>query len=290
MSVGIQTHALHYGTNVFEGIRAYWNADAGELLVFRPEEHYRRLHTSARFYGMKLPYTVDDLCVITTDLLARNGVREDAYIRPLLFKSSEGIGLWRSDLEDSFVIFNVPMGKYIADGGIRCCISSWRRLDGNAAPVRAKIGGVYAAMALARRDAMVGGFDEAITLTANGTVAEGSAENIFLVSDGKLVTPGRGEDMLAGITRASIIELASAELGLEVVERTVNRSDLYSADELFLCGTAAEVTPVFEVDGYAVGGGQIGAVTTAVRDLYLDVVHGKQERYLHWCRPVYASR
>jgi branched-chain amino acid aminotransferase len=289
MTVGIGTHALHYGTNVFEGIRAYWNADASDLFVFRPREHYARLHVSAGFFGMRLPHTVDDLCAITAELLVRNGVQEDTYIRPLLFKSSDGIGVWRSGLEDSFVIFSVPMDKYIADGGIRCCVSSWRRPDGNTAPARAKVGGIYAAMALARRDAMANGFDEAITLTANGSVAEGTAENIFLVIDGRLVTPGCGGDLLAGITRASVIELAISELGLEVVERSVNRSELYCADELFLCGTAAEVTPVLEIDGWVVGDGQIGSMTKAIRDLYSDVVHGKSERYLGWCRPVYAG-
>ena len=217
--------------------------------MFRAAEHFARLHSSAGLFGMNLPHTMDELCDITADLLARNGARENAYIRPVLFKSSPGIGLWREGLQDSFVIYQVPMGDYHEASGIRCCVSSWRRADGNAAPARAKVGGIYAAMALARNEAMSLGFDEAITLTANGRVAEGTAENIFLAFDGQVVTPGLGEDLLGGITRASIIELLRKELGLEVVERSVNRSELYFANEVFMCGTAAEVTPVLEIDG-----------------------------------------
>jgi len=289
IKVGIQSHALHYGTNVFEGIRAYWNAEAAELYLFRADTHYARLHHSAGFYGMDLPYSVAELCEVTARLLARDGVREDVYIRPILYKKNEGIGLWRAGLEDSFVIFHVPMGKYITDGGIRCCVSPWRRPDGNVAPVRAKGGGFYAAMALARYEAMANGFDEALTLTANGYVAEGTAENIFLVQDGRGVTPAAGEDLLAGITRASVIELLTSELGMQVVERTVNRSELYVSDEVFLCGTAAEVTPVVEVDHRAVGCGATGPVTSAIAELYSDVVHGKQDKYIGWCLPVYGE-
>ena len=175
MTVGIAAHALHYGTSVFEGLRAYWNADAEELYLFRGMEHYARLHASARMYGMTLPYSVEDLCRISADLLVHNEVREDVYIRPLLYVSTQGIGLWRSGLEESFAMFHVPMGNlYDDDGGIRCCVSLWRRPEGNSAPARAKIGGVYAAMALARYEAMSLGFDEALTLTADGKVAEGT--------------------------------------------------------------------------------------------------------------------
>lgn len=286
VTVGIGTHALHYGTNVFEGIRAYWNHEEEKLFLFRAENHYSRLLSSARFYGMELPYSIEDLCAVTTELLRRNGVHEDAYVRPILFKSGEGIGLWRADLPESFVVFHVPMGKYIGDGGIRCCVSSWRRPHGNSAPTRAKIGGVYASMALARRDAMTAGFDEAITLTLDGRVAEGSAENIFLVIDGRLVTPSLGSDVLAGITRASVIELAGAQLGMQVTERDVNLSELFFADEVFLCGTAAEVTPVVEIDRRPVGEGVAGSITSALAALYGATVRGTVEQYGHWCREV----
>jgi branched-chain amino acid aminotransferase len=285
ITIGIGTHAFNYGTSVFEGMRAYWNDASEQLLMFRPEEHFARLHCSARLFGMHLPHTVEELCDITSELLVRNGERQNTYIRPVLFKSSPGIGLWRDGLDDSFVIYQLPMGDYHAGTGIRCCVSSWRRAEGNAAPARAKVGGIYAAMALARYEAMSLGFDEAITLTANGRVAEGTAENIFLVFGDEVVTPDLGEDLLAGITRATIIELMRSDLGLRVTERSVNRSELYFADEVFMCGTAAEVTPVLEIDGRTIGDGGMGVTAKVVRDLYLDVVGGRREKYLPWCRP-----
>jgi len=289
ITVGIRTHALHYGTGVFEGIRAYWNAEAEQLYAFRLADHYARLCASAKVYGMQASLSVEELCDVTIDLLARNEVREDVYIRPLVFKSSETMGLWSRGLTDSLVIYHVPLGAYISESGIRCCVSSWRRPDGNFVPARAKISGIYAGMALARREALEAGFDEALTLTTHGKVSEGSGENIFLVIDGKLVTPPPGDDLLAGITRASLIELADAELGLRTVERSVNRSELLVADEVFLCGTAAEVTPVVEIDRRPVGDGEIGPVATAMRELYMRVVRGTHDDYLDWCRPIHQG-
>ncbi len=286
ISVGIDTHAFSYGTSVFEGIRAYWDSATERLLVFRPKDHYRRLRSSARLFGMRLPHTDDELCDLTAELLVRNDRHENTYIRPVLFKSSHGIGLWRDGLEDSLVIYQAPMGDYHAADGIRCCISSWRRAEGNAAPSRAKVGGAYAFLALARHEAMVLGFDEAIMLTANGCVAEGTAENIFLIFGEQIVTPDLGQDLLGGITRASLIELMRSELGLTVTERAVNRSELYFADEVFLCGTAAEVTPVLEIDGHAIGGGESGEVTRRVLSLYQDIVHAGRRARAGWCLPV----
>jgi branched-chain amino acid aminotransferase len=287
--VGIGTHALHYGTNVFEGLRAYWSEDDLELYVFRAADHFRRLHRSARVYGMTLPFSVDELCAVAATLLARSDVREDTYVRPLLFFSSEVVGLWRPGLSQSFAMYSAPMGKYISDEGIRCGVSAWRRPHGNAAPTRAKIGGVYASLALARREAVEAGFDEAIMLTVDGRVAEGSAENIFLLIDGGLVTPSLGSDVLAGITRASVIELAQKELGLRVVERDVNRSELGFADEVFLCGTAAEVAPVIEIDRCPVGDGAVGPVARRLAALYREVVRGRSAGYRQWCLPAYAT-
>ena len=289
IGVGIGTHALHYGTSVFEGLRGYWSAERSELYLFRAQDHFARLLGSARFYGMTLPGSVADLCTIAREILRRSGVRQDVYVRPIQFICSEGIGLWRADLRESFVMFHAPMGKYIGDGGIRCCVSTWRRPHGSTAPTRAKIGGVYASLALARREAMQAGFDEAITLTVDGRVAEGSAENIFLVIDGKLVTPSLGSDILAGITRAAVIELAEKELGLLTVERDVNPSELAFAEEVFFSGTAAEVTPVVEIDRRAVGDGVPGPVTLRLAAIYDDVVHGLREEYASWLLPVYAA-
>jgi branched-chain amino acid aminotransferase len=288
IAIGIQSHVLHYGTNVFEGIRAYWNGPDAQLHLFRADRHYARLHNSARFFGMKLPYSVDELCAISASLLATNEMHEDVYLRPILFKSSSGIGVWREKLEDSFVIFHVPMGQFLNDG-LRCSVSSWRRPEGNAAPARAKVGGMYAAMALARHEAMLHGFDEAIMLSSDGHVAEGTGENIVLVQDGRLVTPAAGDDILAGITRECLIELAKSELGLTVVERAVNRSELYMSDEIFMCGTAAEVTPVIEVDHRCVGDASTGPITAALRELLSSVVRGKHEGYRAWLRPVYTN-
>ncbi len=289
VSVGIGTHALHYGTNVFEGIRGYWSAQRSELQLFRAQDHFARLLGSARFYGMTLPYSIAQLCEIAREMLGRSDVRHDVYVRPILYICSEGIGLWRADLSESFVMFHAPMGRYVGDGGVRCCVSTWRRPHGSTAPTRAKIGGVYASLALARREAMQAGFDEAITLTVDGRVAEGSAENIFLVIDGKLVTPSLGSDILAGITRATIIELAEKELGLLTVERDVNRSELAFADEVFFTGTAAEVTPVVEIDRRPVGDGPPGPVTQRLGAIYDEVVHGLREEYSSWLLPVYAN-
>jgi branched-chain amino acid aminotransferase len=288
VSVGIGTHALHYGTNVFEGLRAYWDESVPELYLFRAPEHFARLQRSARYLGLTVPHTVDELCGLTAQLLARSGEREDIYVRPLLYIASEVIGLWRPGLSQSFVIYHAPMGRYIPEEGVRCGISSWRRPLGNAAPTRAKVGGVYASLAIARRDAVLAGYDEAIMLSADGHVAEGSAENIFLLIDGQLVTPSLGNDVLAGITRASVIVLARRELGIDVVERDINVSELGFADEVFLTGTAAEVTPVVQIDGRPVGDGAPGSLTRRLAALYSDATHARLPGYADWCLPAYA--
>jgi branched-chain amino acid aminotransferase len=286
VNVHISTHAFSYGTSVFEGIRAYWDEESQRLLVFRPREHLERLAASARLFGMKLELGVEEICAAIVELLRRDGVRQNTYVRPVLFKSSRGVGLWRHDLEDSLVIYHQPMADYHPGCGVRCCISSWRRADGNSAPVRAKIGGMYAALALARHEATVMGYDEAITLTAGGHVAEATAENIFLVVGGQLVTPDLGSDLLAGITRATLIDLAHSSLRIDVIERPVNRSELYTADEVLLCGTAAEVTPVLEIDGHVVGTGRPGKTSMLLRRLYLEAATGRRAERLGWCLQV----
>jgi len=286
IEVGVRTHALHYGTGVFEGVRAYWNGDRERLFVFRPLDHYERLCRSAAMLGMHLEETAEDLCDATAELLERNGVQEDTYIRPLLFKSPETLGLWHSEMPESLVIFCSPFRVHTSARGARCCVSTWRRPDGNALPSRAKFSGAYVHSALARHQALLDGYDEAIMLSSRGYVSEATGENLFLVSRGKLVTPGEGEDLLAGITRDTLIELARNELGLEVVERTVNRSELYTADEVFLCGTALEITPVTAVDGQEVGHGQPGSVTRELQRVYGDVTRAMHPDYVHWCYAV----
>ncbi|MGQ9675316.1 MAG: branched-chain amino acid transaminase [Chloroflexota bacterium] len=290
VKIGIQTHALHYGTACFEGIRGYWNAEAEQMYIFRLREHYERLANSARTIRMKLPASIDELCDLTVELIARQGIKEDVYIRPLLYKSNEVIGVRVHGLDDGFVVYAQPFGKYLnTDAGIRCCVSSWRRIEDSAIPARCKITGSYINSALAKSEAIEDGYDEAIMLNEDGHVAEGSGENIFLVIKGEFVTPGLSENILPGITRNALMRVALEEMGIPTVERKVDRTELYSADEVFLCGTAAEVTPVLEIDRRTIGDGQIGPITAKLQRLFFQVVRGNNPKYLDWCRPVYAK-
>ena len=233
--VGVMTHALNYGTGVFEGIRAYWNADRGQLYLLKMQEHYDRLHRSCRMMRIKLPHDVDELCEITRQLVEMNGYREDVYIRPLAFQDEETITPRLHDVSDALTIYTNPMGAYIdVEAGVRVAVSSWRRMDDNMIPPRAKVTGLYVNSALAKTEALENGFDEAIMLTQAGHVSEGSAENIFLLIKGEWVTPAPSENILMGITRDAVMELAREELGIETVERQVGRSELYVADEVIL--------------------------------------------------------
>lgn len=288
--IGIMTHAFNYGTGCFEGIRGYWNEDDEQLYIFRLEDHYARLARSARILGFQLPGDVDHLCGLTLELIRRNAPRHDVYIRPIVYKSSEVVGVRMHNLEDGFAIFTTTMGKYIdVAGGARCCISTWRRVDDNAIPARAKVTGIYVNSALAKTEAQMNGFDEAIMLTHEGHVSEGSGENIFLVMDGSLVTPAASENILMGITRATVIQLAREELGVQTVERQVDRSELFTADECFMTGTAAEITPVVEVDRRPIGNGGVGPVTSRLQELFFGVVRGESKKHLDWCTPVYTK-
>ena len=257
--VGVMTHAISYGTGCFEGIRGYYNPTADEVYVFRAREHYERLHRSCRILSMTLPYSVDELIEITSELIRRNGFHENCYIRPFAFKADEIIGVKLNDLIDNFVIYTVPMGDYVSTAGLRCGVSSWRRVDDNAIPARAKISGAYVNSAFAKTEALTNGFDEAIMLTSEGHVSEGSAENIFLMVNNELVTPPPTENILVGITRDSVIQVARRELDRITRERVVDRTELYTADEIFLTGTGAQIAPVVEVDHRPVGTGKIGS-------------------------------
>jgi len=288
--VSIMAHAFNYGTACFEGIRAYWNDAEPQLLVFRMAEHYERLLQSAHILRIALPFSVEQLGQMTVELLRREGYRQDTYIRPLAYKSSEGIGVRLHDLEDAFAMFALPFGRYIEkEEGANVVVSSWRRNADNAIPARAKVTGAYVNSALAKTDAMLNGYDEAIVLNQNGHVSEGSAENLFIVRGGKLVTPPVTENILEGITRATIIQLARDEFGLETVERPIDRTELYVADEAFFCGTGVQVAAIAAIDGRPVGGGKMGLVVEQLRDLYFDVARGRVARYRHWCTPVYEA-
>lgn len=285
--ISVMTHAFNYGTGVFEGIRAYWNEDQGQLYVLHLREHYARLLRSCRIMRLEIPYGVDELADITLEIIRRSGYREDTYIRPVAFKSSELIGVRLHDLETSFVAFAVPFGTYIdIDRGISCGVSSWRRTDDNAIPARSKITGAYVNAALAKTEAQEAGFDEAIVLTQDGHVSEGSAENLFMVREGVLVTPPGTDNILEGIVRGSIMTIARDE-GLTVAVRQIDRTELYIADEVFLCGTGAQISPVVSIDHRAVGTGVVGPVAQRISRAYYEAVRGRSERYRSWVTPVY---
>lgn len=285
--ISIMTSGFNYGTGVFEGIRAFWNEEEQELFVFRMPEHYARFLRSCKVLFLDIPYGVEDLCRLTLELLRREGFKEDVYIRPIAYKASEEIGVRLHNLENDVAIFALPFEAYLPPGGIRATVSSWRRIEDNAIPARAKITGAYVNSALAKTEAFFAGFDEAIVLNENGEVAEGSAENLFLVRDGVLITPPITANILEGITRDTVITMAR-DLGLPVVERPVDRTELYLAEEVFLTGTAAGLAPVVEIDHRKIGTGAPGPVFTKLRDLYERVVRGKEPKYRAWCTPVYS--
>src|SRR5256885_3944333 len=253
--VSVLTHAFNYGTGVFEGIRAYWNAEDEQLSGLFLREHYLRFHRSCRIMRIGLPYTTEDLVGITLELLRKCNYREDAYIRPIAYKSSPLIGVRLHDLDDAFTVFAVPFGTYIdIDRGISCGVSSWRRTDDNAIPARAKITGAYVNAALAKTEAQEAGFDAAIVLNQDGHVSEGSAENLFIVRDGVLITPPGSDNILEGIVRASILRIAADE-AIPTQIRQIDRTELYLADEAFLCGTGTQINFVTKIDNRQIGNG-----------------------------------
>ncbi len=286
--VGIMTHSFLYGTAVFEGIRAYWNADQGQLYLLKLREHYERITDSAKIMMMDPGHSVDELIGLTVELVRRNGYKEDTYVRPTLYKSSEAIGVRLHNVESKLNILAIPFGDYIdTNAGIKCGTVSWRRTSDLAIPSRAKIVGSYVNPAFSKTEAVLNGFDEAIVLTHDGKVAEGSAENLFMVRRGQIITPGVDSDILEGITRAGIIQLARQELGIDVVSRSIDRTELYLADEVFLCGTGAQISPVTSIDHRQVGTGEVGPVASAISRAYFDAVRGKSAAYADWLTPVY---
>ncbi|MES0279028.1 MAG: branched-chain amino acid transaminase [Dehalococcoidales bacterium] len=287
--INVMTHALHYGTAIFEGIRGNWNSRQEQIFIFRLREHYERLTDGCKLLKISLPHSVDELCRITIDVVEKCGFKEDIYIRPLAYKSSEALGVRLHDLEDDFTVFAIPWGRYLDMDSCRCSVSSWRRPDDNVIPPQIKMTGIYINSALTKTEAMQNGYDEGIMLSPDGHVSEGSGENIFLVEDGRLITPAIYNNILMGITRDTVITLAKNELDLETVERSIVRSELYTADECFLTGTAAHITPVSEIDNRKIGDSGIGPATAKLQKLYFDVIKGNNARYLDWCTPVYKK-
>ena len=288
VKLGLMTHALHYGTGVFEGIRAYWNAKAQQLFLLQAAMHYERMRRSASVMRMKLPHSTEELVNFTVELLRKNGFKSDVYVRPLLYASSEEIGVRLHGLQHDFFIYAVPFGEYVSvEKGIRCMVSTWRRVPDQSLPARAKITGSYAQSALAKSEAVESGYDEAIVLDVDGNVSEGSAENLFMYKDGIFVTPPVTDDILEGVTRQLLIGVIKDELGLNVVERSIDRTELYTCDELLLCGTGAQISPVVEVDRRAVGNGQVGEFTQELQNIYFGAVRGETPKYKDWTIPIY---
>lgn len=285
--VGLLTHGLQYGTGCFEGIRGYWDPKDDELSLVLLRDHYERLALSAKILLMDLPHSTEELARITVELCVRNRFAENVYIRPCIFKSAEDVGVRLHGIPATFAIIPVPFSAYLdPDKGLDVCVSSWRRADDTMAPPRAKITGLYVNSALAKTEAIQNGYDEAILLSHDGHVAEGSAENVFLVRRGAIYTPDPSQNVLEGCTRRAIMEIATRQFGLDVVERSIDRGELYSADEIFFTGTAAGIASVVSIDRRPVGDGKTGPVTRQLRDFYARVVTGEEPAYGDWLTAV----
>ena len=288
--IGVMTHAFNYGTAVFEGIRGNWNDDSGELYLFRVRDHVERLRQSAKIMRLELRASDDELVDQIHELAVRSEFREDVYIRPIVYKSSEILGVRMHNLQDDYLLFLAPFGAYLdPEAGARCMTSSWRRVDDTSIPARAKVNGLYVNNAMAKTEAELGGFDEAILLNQDGHVSEGSGENIAILRRGVIITPPPQDNILEGITLETALQIAREELGLEVQQRTIDRSELYIADEVFMTGTAAHLIPVVEVDRVPVGDGRPGPVATELQNRYFQAITGRLPRYAEWLTPVYSG-
>ena len=290
VSISIRCKAFNYGLGCFEGIRAYWDEEKQELYGFRMKEHYDRLLQSCKTLHMSIPYTAEELCDFTVKLLRKNEYKTTTYIRPMVYKGADTIQPTLFDDDDRIVIYCQPMGKYMGKESLRTAISSWRRVADTMLPPRTKATAAYLNSGLASLEVLENGFDEAIFLTNTGFVCEGPGENIFIVKKGKLVTPSLSDDILEGITRETVMTLAREELGMEVVERSISRTELYSADEVFFSGTAMEVTPISEIDRRMIGDGKPGDVCKKIKDLFFGLTTGNNEKYAHYCTPVYGDK
>jgi branched-chain amino acid aminotransferase len=281
--VGVATHGLNYGTGVFGGMRGYWNDEKKKVYIFRPLDHFQRFLNSCRLMCIELDQTPESLIKILLDLLRTDVYKQDIYIRPLAYKADESIGVKLHGLMDDFTMFALPFGLYIKnDTDAHFTVSSWRRVDDNMIPARGKISGAYANSALIKTDAVRAGFDDALVLTQEGHISEGSAMNVFMVRNGTVITPPVTENILEGITRRTVMELAQNELKLQVIERPIDRTEIYICDELFMTGTAVQVTAVTHVDHRSIGKGVMGPVAAELRRLFDDAVRAKNLRYAHW--------
>ena len=286
-SVGVMTHAFHYGTAVFEGIRGNWNDEVQRTYIFKLREHFERLLSGCKVMRIRLPYSVQELSDITVEMVERCGYSKDIYIRPIAYKSEERVATLNIDpLSDSFTVLAVPFGAYMdLEAAARCCTSTWRRIEDTMIPPYVKISGLYVNSILAKTEAVLAGFDEAILLNQQGYVSEGTGENLFIYRGGKLITPPVEDNVLPGITRDTVMNIARNDAGMEVLERHIPRSEMYLADEIFLTGTAAHLTPVGSVDNHLISDGNMGPITRQLQEMYFEIVRGKNPKYLHWCTP-----
>lgn len=288
--LGLLTHALNYGTAVFGGLRGHWNEPEQELFVFRPLDHFRRFLDSARLLRMELGLTPSDLWKGLRTLLREQEMRTDCYIRALAFYGDETLGVRLHGLTPEVSIVALPFGHFVSnDENAHACISSWQRISDNVLPARGKIAGGYVNSALAKSDAQLAGFDEALVLNDDGHVCEGSVENLFVVRGGVVVTPPVTQDILEGITRRSVIQILRQDFGVEVVERPIDRTEVYLADEVFLTGTGVQIVAVTRVDNRAIGSGRMGAITERLRRVLADVVRGRDPKHRDWCAAVFRE-
>lgn len=288
--VSVMTHALNYGTAVFGGLRGYWNDAEQELFVFRPIDHFKRFLQSARLMRMKLQQTPEELGTILMKLLQTESYQTNCYIRPLAYKSSERIGVRLHDIDDDITMFALPFGRYVAnEEGAHVCFSAWRRIDDNAIPARGKISGAYANSSLIKSDAVLAGYDEAIVLNEDGHVSEMSAANLFIIRDGVAITPPMNANILEGVVRRSLIQLLRDELDVEVIERNIDRTEVYVAEEVFMCGTGVQVAAITQIEHRKVGSGEMGTITNNLRNLFFNVVKGEVAGYRDWLVPVYKQ-
>ncbi|RIV20201.1 branched-chain amino acid transaminase [Alicyclobacillaceae bacterium I2511] len=287
-NVSIATHALNYGTGCFEGIRAYWNVSQDQLYILKAKEHYQRFLRSCRILKIACPYSVEELVDWTVKILTKNEYRENVYIRPLAFKASTVVKVTLSGLRDEVAIYSVPMGDYVKTEGLSAVVSNWQRVSDNILPSRAKVTGGYINAALASDAAATDGYDEAIMLASDGQVSEASSSNLFIVRDAVLVTTPITADILEGITRKTILQVA-AELGIPYEVRPIDRTELYVAEEMFLAGTGAQISSITSVDRRMVGDGLTGPLTRRLQELYFRAVRGMEDAYEDWLTPVYRK-
>ncbi len=286
--IDIRTNSLQYGTGIFEGIRSYWNEKTETSYIFRMEDHYRRIKLNSIIMMIEIKYSIEELCKITIELLKKEMYSEDCYIRPFAYNSGLKIGPKLIGNKQDLFIYSIPLGEYLnTSKAISVCISSWERISDNAIPPRSKISGSYVNAAFQKTEALLNGYDEALVLTSDSKhVSEGSAMNVFMVKNGVLITPSITDDILEGITRDTVIELAREHENIEVIERSIDRTELYTADELFFCGTGAQISPIGFVDKRAIGNGKMGPVTKKLQELYFKVVKNEISKYSGWCRKV----